>query len=64
VEGGSRDGSRDAGTDGVINRDGAFNGAQDDTTDGTLNVALNKAGKCRWDDQDEDLVNICSVSLV
>ena len=64
MEGGSGDGSRDVGTNGAINRDGAFNGVQDDTTNGTLNVALDKAGKCRWDDQDEDLVNMCSVSLV
>ena len=64
MEGGSGDGSRDAGTDGAINRDGAFDDMRDDTTDGTLNVALDKAGECRWDDQDEDLVNMCSVSLI
>ena len=61
-----RDGSRDAGInrDGAINKDGAINGMQDDTTDATLNATLDKAGKCRWGDQDKVLVNMCSVSLV
>jgi len=33
-----------------LDRDGAINGARDNTTKGTLNVALDKAGKCRWGD--------------
>ena len=44
--------------------DGAINGVQDNSTDGTLTVALDKASDCRWGNEDEDLVNKCSVSHV
>ncbi len=45
-EGESEDGSGDVGIDG----DGVINSTQDDTTDRTVDAALDEAGECRWGD--------------
>ncbi len=59
-EGESEDGSRDVGIDG----DGVIDSMQDDATDRTVDIALDEAGKCRWGNRDEDLMNMWSMSLV